>query len=400
MKYSSVFFILLIVLSVLLFNGFQCGSSEMTSAKLYMQQKNYERADTALQKEVAKNPKNSEAWFLLGRIHLEQGDIPGMVADFDKSMQGENAAEFAKDITDARKYAWQVSLNKGAAAYNRSAFLQKEGSAAKADSVQTYLKMATDAYHTAILASPDSAMTYVNLAIAEYAGGNYDDEIATLKDGKTKSKAADLDTMLIDAYRAKINAINEKIIKTEAKNKQDAAPMYTEALKTIDEARQLYPDNTDLMAIQTDFYVRSGRADEAKPAIRAAIQKDPANKVNYYNLGVLLLQTDSLQGAIDQFEQALQIDKDYDLALQNAAVSYMKLGDKVRKANQESGSKKEIDKSYVNHFKKAAGYFERLTELKKDDPNYWDYLASAYANAGMVKKAEEAIKKADALRKK
>ncbi len=400
MKQSPVFLILLVILGVLVFNGFQCGSSEMTSAKLYMQQKNYERADTALQKEVAKNPKNAEAWYLLGRIRLESGDIPGMVKYFDKAMEGENSAEFAKDISDARKFAWQTSLNKGAAAYNRSANLQKEGSAAKADSVQIYLTMAADAYHTAILASPDSAMTYINLAIAEYAGGKYDDEIATLKEGKQKAKSSELDTLLIDAYRAKVNAINDNIVKTEARSKPEAAPLYTEALKTIGEARDLYPDNPDLISIQTDFYVRSGRANEAMPGIRAAIQKDPNNKVNYYNLGVLLLQTDSLQAAIEQFEHALQIDKDYDIALQNAAVSYMKLGDKIRKANQEAGSKKEVDKSYVEDFKKAAGYFERLTELKQDDPNYWDYLASAYANAGMVKKAEEAIKKADALRKK
>ncbi len=78
----------------------------------------------------------------------------------------------------------------------------------------------------------------------------------------------------------------------------------------------------------------------------------------------------------------------------------MKYGDKLKKAAQESESK---DKSYIQHFKDATKYFEQLINLNdknKENPDYWDYLASAYANANMVKQAKEAIAKADELRKK
>ena len=48
----------LVFFIALVFSGFQCSSTELTSAKLYIQQKNYEKAIDALQKEVQKNPKS------------------------------------------------------------------------------------------------------------------------------------------------------------------------------------------------------------------------------------------------------------------------------------------------------------------------------------------------------
>jgi len=390
-----------ISLLLLLLSGFQCGSSEMTSAKLYMSQKNYEKADTALRREIQKNPQNGEAWYLLGRLQLERGNIADAIDALDKASNTATGKDFAADIQTARTYAWQVSINKGASLYNRSVALEHDQADAKKDSIRIYREAAVSAYRDAITASPDSAMNYQNLAIDQFALGDYESEIATLKEGIKRTKSQSLEPLLIDAYSAKYNAVNQKILKAEsAGNKQEAADLYKQALGTVDEARTLYPDNADLVALQIDLYVRSGKAEEAKPSIRTALQKDPNNKVFNYNLGVLLLQTDSLREATPYFEKSLEIDPNYEPALQNLAVTHMKLGDRMKKATQDAGSKKEVNKAYVEHFKKAAGYFERLTTLKPDDANYWDYLASAYANADMVKDAKKALEKSDEIRKK
>jgi len=385
----------------LLLTGFQCGSSEMTSAKLYISQKNFDKADTALLREVQKNPQNGEAWYLYGRNKLEQGNIPAAIEALNKAEQTPTGKDFAADIQAARTYAWQVSINKGVNLYNRSNILQKDQPEAMKDSITWYRQAAVTAYRDAITASPDSAMNYQNLAIDQFALGDYDAEISTLKEGIARTKSASLEPLLIDAYSAKYSAINQKIQKAEAGgDKQGAAGLYKDALSTIAEARRLYPDNADLMALEIDLYVRSGKAEEAKPSIRTALQKDPGNKVYNYNLGVLLLQTDSLKEALPYFEKALEVDPNYEPALQNIAVSHMKLGDRIKKATQTSSSKIDPDKSYLEHFKKAAGYFQKLTEIKPDDANYWDYLASAYANANMVKDAKKALETSEAIRKK
>jgi tetratricopeptide (TPR) repeat protein len=112
------------------------------------------------------------------------------------------------------------------------------------------------------------------------------------------------------------------------------------------------------------------------------------------------MQTDSLDEAITRFENALKVDPKYEVALQNIGVAYMRVGDSLKQAAQSTDVKKIVDKTYLEKFKKATEYFEQLTAVKPDNPNAWDLLASAYANANMVKEAEDALKKADALRKK
>ena len=64
MKQSKLFVIAFLMLSML-FVGYQCGSTEITSAKLYIQQKNYDKAIEVLQKEITKNPKSDEGYYLL-----------------------------------------------------------------------------------------------------------------------------------------------------------------------------------------------------------------------------------------------------------------------------------------------------------------------------------------------
>jgi tetratricopeptide (TPR) repeat protein len=44
----------------------------MTSAKLYIQQKNYDKAMESLKKEVEKNPKSDEGWYYMGVVYGEK----------------------------------------------------------------------------------------------------------------------------------------------------------------------------------------------------------------------------------------------------------------------------------------------------------------------------------------
>ena len=74
MKHSKLFVLAFLMLSMV-FVGYQCGSTEITSAKLYIQQKNYDKAIEVLQKEITKNPKSDEGYYLLGYVQGEQEKI-------------------------------------------------------------------------------------------------------------------------------------------------------------------------------------------------------------------------------------------------------------------------------------------------------------------------------------
>lgn len=94
----------------LFFSGYQCASTEITSAKLYIQQKNWDKAIEVLQKEVEKNPKSDEGYHLLGTVHAEKGNYTEMIDAYDKSLSISN--KFQKEINDSRKYYWANAFNK------------------------------------------------------------------------------------------------------------------------------------------------------------------------------------------------------------------------------------------------------------------------------------------------
>ncbi|MBI4811170.1 MAG: tetratricopeptide repeat protein [Ignavibacteriales bacterium] len=386
MKNYTILAILTIILtSFLLFTGFQCASQEMTSAKLYIQRSDWESAEKWLTQEVQKNPQNAEAWWLLGSARMQRTNYKGAVEAFDASLKNSN--EFTEKISQAKKYIWGQALNMGVNYFNKSI-------SASADSAVLLRQQAIESYNTALIVNADSVITYQNLAVAQHANGNYDDEIATLKEGLKRKQTSALHTSLINAYLTK--AQNAEA----ASNKQEANANYDNAIAAIIEARKFSPDDVELLATMIDLYVRLGKASDAKPYIREAVAKDPTNKVYQYNLGVLLMQTDSLEEAIIHFEAALQADPKYDVALQNIGVAYMRIGDKMKQDAQSQDLKKDTDKLYLEKFKKAVGYLEQLVELKKEDPNAWDLMASAYANANLLKEAKAALETADALRNK
>ncbi len=393
MKLSTITLVLALLLSSFLITGFQCGSAEITSARLYIQRSDWENAERSLVKEVQKNPNNAEAWYLLGYSRAQMGNYAGMLEAFDSSLKVSN--EFAPKIDLTKKFAWGQSLNRAVTTFNKSINAPK-------DSVGPLRDSSIAEYQLALKINPDSVITYKNLAIALQSVERYDDEIATLKQGESHRKSPDIDTLLINAYLFKIDDTRKKAMDAEAmKDTAKGIEYYNSAIATVTDARTLYPDDPELLSAMIDMYVGAHRAADAKPFLYEAIAKDPSNKVYQYNMGVLLMQTDSLAPAISHFEAALKSDPGYDVALQNVAVAEMRLGDEIKKANQDASGA--AAKAHIDHFKKAADYFQRLINLNqtnKENPTFWDYLASAYANADMVAKAKEALKQADDLRKK
>ena len=395
MKYYSLLVVILFTLVGLTVTGFQCGSADVTSAKLYIQHEEWDKAEASLTKEVAKNPANAEAWFLLGQTRMKKLNFSGMMEAFNNSLK--TSKEFEKNISDNKKYVWGLTLNQGVGFYNKYVSAVKENGQTPKDSARMFLDQAIASYDTAIVVNPDSAVTYQNLAIAYHLNGNFDQEISAMKEAVKRKPADDEYASIINAYIKKGDAASDR------NNKQEATEDYNNALSYLNEGRKFDPSNQEFLTNMIDLYIKTNRTSEAMPYMYEVIAKDPSNKVFHFNLGVLLMQgnnVDSLKKAVDQFDAALQIDGKYEPALINIAVCNIKIGDNLRQKVINSGAQGNSDKSYIAYFKKAAGYYQQLTILKPDEPKYFDALATAYANADMGKEAQKASDKAEALRKK
>ncbi|HEY6190948.1 MAG TPA: tetratricopeptide repeat protein [Bacteroidota bacterium] len=371
--------------------GFQCGSSEMTTAKLAYSQKNLDKADSSFMKEVEKNPANGEAWYFLGRVRLEKGNYTGMAEAYKQSLSV--SKEFEPKIIEDKKYVWGITLNQGVNFFNRSQTLRKDPAAK--DSADLYLQKSISAYKMALVVNPDSVITYQNMAVAQHLSGNYDDEIATLQKALSIRKDPPLAASLINAYIQKAEE-SKKNGKTA-----EAAEGFNQAITALTEQRAANPGDDEMMGTLINLYIEAGRTKDAMPLIKEAVDKDPKNKVYQNDLGLLLLDQGNMEEAISHFDAAVAADSSYDQALRNGSVAYMKLGAKMKEeAEAKSKGKGETDKSYIPKFKKAVILLEKLVSLKPDNADFLEALASAYGNAGMFKQAEAAIKKVDVLRGK
>lgn len=371
------------------FAAFQCSSTEITSAKLYIQQKNLPKAKESLEKEVAKNPKSDEGYYLLGYVLGEQGNIKGMIENFDKSLS--ISSKFAKEIDNSRKYYWQEGFNKGVGMFNKGA------KAANPDSGKVFYDKAIQSFNNAIMCEPDSASTYKNLAFAYLSAGKKENAIEPLKKIISLDKSVDAYVMLGELYFENGNVLLDKYSTSKDKNDSlNAMKEYDKTIKLLEEGRKIHGDNSDLLMILSNAYINSNKLDIAMDAFASGVKKDPNNKYYRYNYGVLLLGANKFDEAVEQFKKAIEIDPSYSNASYNLGVTYLKWGTYLR---EKSVEKNEDDKSYLEKFKLALDPLKKYLEINPEDFKIWDFLGKVYANLGMTKESTEAFNKADQFRK-
>lgn len=383
------FFIVISLLAMVFgFSAFQCSSSELTSARLYIQQENYDKAKEVLESEVEKNPQSAEGLYLLGYIYGEEGDIGKMVEYFDKSLAVSD--EYKQSIIDNRNYHWANNFNQGVAYFNKAAEATNE------DSTKMLFDTAIEKFQNAILAQPDSIDTYKNLTFALINAGRTDEAVEPLKKLVNKEGTADSYAMLGEIYVRQGQALINKY--RESGNVQDsvkAIDIYDKAIDLLKVGREKYPQNGDILLYLSNAYINASKLDVAMEAFKQGVEQEPNNKYYRYNYGVLLLESEDYAEAIKQFKVAVELDPDYSNAIYNLAATYVKWGTELR---DEAEANETGDESYKEKFEMALPYLEKYLELNPEDDVMWDLLGRVYANLGMNEKSMEAFDKADQLK--
>lgn len=387
MKRTLIFSLLSLML-VLSLSAFQCSSTELTSAKLYIQQKNYDKAMEVLQKEITKNPKSDEGFYYLGYLHGEKGEYAKMIENFDKSLA--ISKKFEKNIEDFKRSYWASSFNKGVAFFNRATKVTAE------DSIKMYYDKAISAFNDAVMIEPDSADTYKNLAFAHLQAGKQEEAASTLEKLLKVRKSADTYRLLGEIYTTQGLNLNTKY--KESGNSADsvqAMERYNKAVAVLEEGRKAYPEDQEILYYLSNAYISANKMDVAMETFKAGVEQAPENQFYRYNYGTLLLQGNKFPEAEEQFKKAIEIDPEYHNAIYNLAVTYVKWGTTLREKADEQGTE---DPEYRNKYNQALPLLKRVTELKPDDAAVWETLAKVYAVLGMTQESQEAFTKADQLR--
>lgn len=390
MQKNKLFTTVFILLAGIALTGFQCASTELTSAKLYIQQKNYDKALDALQKEVEKNPKSDEGYYLLGDVYGETDQYDKMIQSFDKSLEISN--NFKSQIEDLKKYYWANLFNKGVN------YFQKGSNTTNEDSSKIYYANSANAFNYATQLEPDSADTYKNLSFVYMAGGENDKAIAPLKKLIELQHSEDGYKYLGQIYYTQ--GATEKTKYSSTKDMQDslkAQEDFNKAIQLLEEGRTRYPNNADILLTLSNSYINAGKVDVAINAFKDGVAKDPENKYYRYNYGVLLLGKNDYDGAVEQFKKAIDIDSSYQNAIYNIAVTYVKWGTII---NKEAEDKGQMDNTqYKEKYQQALPYLEKSVQLEPKNAAVWELLGKVYSVLDMGTDADNAFKRADELKK-
>jgi tetratricopeptide (TPR) repeat protein len=386
----AIIFTFFSALLVLSFSAFQCSSTELTSAKLYIQQKNYPKAIETLKKEVEKNPKSDEGYYWLGVIYGEQSNYKDMMDAFNNSES--ISKKFEKDITGAKKSYWAAAFNKGVAFFNKAAKATTE------DSVKLFRSKSIDSFNDAAMIEPDSSDNYKNLAFAYLQQERFDEAIKPLEKLISLNKTPDSYRILGQIYSQK--GILGKNKYKQSKNVADslsAQENFNKAIDVLEEGRKYFSEDQEILFHLSNAYIAAEKASIARDIFKAGVEKDPKNQYYKYNYGTLLLQSSEYEKASEQFIKAIEIDPMYQGAYYNLAVTYIRWGTSLREKADAAGKD---DPEYKNKYKEALPLLKKAIEIKPEDPISWETIAKVYAVLGMSKESQDAFNKADLYRPK
>ena len=381
MKNSKLFVVAFLILS-LVFVGYQCGSTEITSAKLYMQQKNWDKAIEVLNKEITKNPGSTEGYYLLGEIYREQGNTKKMLESYNASLGAGN--NFEKDIKDKKYSAWASSINKG------SALFSSANKIADKDSINILLDKAINELKSSTEIEPDSALGYQYLAYAYLTKNEVASAVAPLEKLISINNSKDGYKLLGDIYVT--NGTNLK----NAGNDAEAKVEFNKCIDILEKGLKSYPDDSDLLVSLSTAYLGADRGTEALDKYKRLAETKPDDKNVLYNYGVLLLGIEDFSGAETQFKKAIEIDPAYDNAIYNLGVTYLKWGSYLNKKADEEGK---VSDEYKSKYQAALPYLEKAVQMPDANAQTWELLGRVYSVLGQQDDANNAFKKADELRK-
>ncbi len=99
------------------FVGFQCSSAELTSAKLYMQKSEWDKAETELDKAVNNDSLDEESWYYLGIVRGEKKNYTGLMDAFDHALKISSVHK--KDVAEVRRHYWLFVTMRGARTFKK-----------------------------------------------------------------------------------------------------------------------------------------------------------------------------------------------------------------------------------------------------------------------------------------
>jgi len=346
----SGWIVLLAGMIVVVILGFGCANKYLTSGKIAMNSKNWDKAIHDFNLALEENSANAEAHFLIGKAYKEKGDYILMNQHYTKA---EALDQKYKGQTDmARLEIWGKLFTEGT-------------QNAKDEKWQEALS----SFQTAIAIMPNKYEAYTN---AGYVWQN----LAIVDSTHIDSTSID-SAYVYYASALELDRTNIKVLENFAD--------INYGMGKVKEADSLYsiileadPNNAEALVRKGEIADQQGRYESAIDFYNRALQLDPKNCNLWFNLGVIYFQRlKKLEDAEQAFSRAASEcpeDINAHINLNVVLITQDKLDDAI---------------THLNEF----------TQQHPNECTGWDLLSQALLRKGQKEKALEANKKYEECKK-
>jgi len=377
------------VLALIMFVAAKCNPPKIESALVAINRQDFNEAEKKLQEHLQQDPKNEYAYFLLGEISRNQGNVAKMIEYYDKAMALGN--EHTKEINNNKLITWGAKFNEAVNNYyNRAVKIQSP------DTPKMVFMKAVDILEQAVMCQPDSAETYNVLSAALMNAGEYDRATEVLERlNKIKPLATTYVRLGYLYYRTGTEAMVRSENSKLAADSVDGMGYYNKTIAVLEEGKSKFPDEGDIFVLLADAYIKANREKEATASVEILVKKDPSNKYYRFTYGILLLRSNEFEKAVGELKASVDTDPEFKEAIYYLGRAYVNWGVVIREKAEADGKE---STEFVEKFELAIPHLVKTTELSPEDAEIWELLGKVYANLGKEEESKKAFEKADLLR--
>jgi tetratricopeptide (TPR) repeat protein len=350
------------IFSLMLVIFIGCASEELSSAKMYISDKDWDNAEIYLVKALAIEPENPEILYLLGDLIYGQNENwdkmnemfnKALSIDPEKSITAENKVGKVGDFIAMAKERYWVTV------YNQGIGYFQEFQTSKEGKDSAILQDAIKSFKTAIEIIPEGGQAYGSLSRCLLLSDDLDGAIEIVTTGVAKDhNNFSLNMTAGEMYGA-------------ADDKESALIYYRKAVDI---------DSTNLTATQqlAQTYYDLGEKELSLETYENAISHitDNIQKADfYYNLGVLNMQLGDFQQAEDNFSLAYDYNPNDIDALRGIAQTF------------ENAEK----------WNRAEYFYRKLIDMEPENPQHYRAMARVLLRQGDTDQAQEYFDKSKEL---